>query len=294
MILHHEHAVLRSLMGFDGPQSVAQAWQQMAGTLPAAMRRYWNPFFENHPEGILTSGRLETYLTGFLKTLSPEVREKLQALVGFEDAAAQRDFFLTQLHDGPFRTHFLDYFNNENLSKGRDPKLFTYARESGGQIFYNRLLRQISLTPVKDNFFFRFLFFGPAGLPEHILPPCYRKENFATLRGQLHKLQIVEGEAVDYLLSAEGAEINKASLSNIFEYTSQEQFADVCNRLLFTSERKLRFIFWNLLQEQGAALPAEGWNNVKLSGMPLPPEGCFYLTNARLMENFPVLLEVHS
>ena len=284
IILNHEYAVFRALMGFDGSASVAPAFRQVATTLPADERDYWLSFFDSHPEGILTAGKLEAYITGFLATVDADTRQKLVHLIQFSEVSTQWRFFTDELHDSPFQTLFVQYFNDENLSKGRDPGLFKYAQEPGGVAFYNRLLRQVSTTLVRNNFFFRFFFFGPQHLPDHILPPCYQPENYAQLRAQLHRLTIVDGEAVDYLLSAEGMSVNKASLSNIFEYTNQDEFRRVCRLLHTRTGAELRFVFWNLLQRQGGFLDADGWTDVLSANPEHPDSGCFYFRNSRVVD----------
>jgi S-adenosylmethionine-diacylglycerol 3-amino-3-carboxypropyl transferase len=288
VILHHEHEVLRGLMGLDGPVAVRSAWQQLERTLPVALQKYWSAFFDCHPDGLLTAGRLEAYVTGFYATLAPSTQRKLRSLAGFADVDAQRRYFRTELDGSAFREQFVAYFDEQNLSKGRDPRLFAYARESGGEAFYNRLVQQVSTTLVGQNFFFRFLFFGPLGIPERILPPCYQRKHYRSLRAQLPKLTLVEGEAVDYLLSPEGAAVDKASLSNIFEYTSRKEFEKACH-LLFTERRRpLRFLFWNLLQEQGICPGSAGYDLVRTTELPAGAHSCFYFRNVRALESKPV------
>lgn len=284
VILHHDQAVLRGLMGFDGPTNVAFACQQLETTLATDERSYWASFFATHPDGILTAGKLEAYITGFFHTLDADTQQKLHRLIQFDEVSTQRNFFIAELDASPFREQFIHYFDEANLSKGRSPELFKYAQESGGAAFYNRLLRQVSTVLVKNNFFFRFFFFGPQQLPEYILPPCYQSQHYALLRAQLPRLTVVDGEAVDYLLSAEGLLVNKASLSNIFEYTSQSEFRRVCRLLSAHGAAKLRFVFWNLLQEQGAFLDQDGWNDVPLSNQRTQETGCFYFRNVRVVE----------
>ena len=69
LILNHKYTLFRGLMGFDGRARVAEAWNQVESSLPKEMQRYWHLFFVSHPYGILTAGRLETYLTSFFFTL---------------------------------------------------------------------------------------------------------------------------------------------------------------------------------------------------------------------------------
>ncbi|MCY7360000.1 MAG: BtaA family protein [Rudanella sp.] len=283
LITHHNHAIFHALMGFDGLAAVAPAFAQVAPTLPAEGRGYWTSFFNSHPEGILTAGKLEAYITGFFRTLDADNRQKLRQLIQFDNLDEQRSYFQNQLATSTFRKQFIHYFDEANLSKGRDPKLFKYAQESGGEAFYNRFVHHLSTVEVQYNFFFRFFLFGPEHLPEFILPPCYQPQNYAALRANLHRLTIVDNEAVDYLLSAEGQTINKASLSNIFEYTSQREFERVCRLLLVREGPSLRFVFWNLLQEQTAP-PNSGWIEVELSNQTPQDTACFYFRNVRQIQ----------
>lgn len=283
LIRHHEPDQLRALMGFDGPLAVGLAWQRVAPTLPVDMRAYWAPFFEAHPGGILTAGKLEEYILGFLPTLSPQTQRKLRQLVGFTTTAEQQNFFATKLDNTDFQERFIAYFDEANLSKGRDPALFKYALESGGQAFYSRLKRTIATKLVQDNFFFRFFFFGPVGLPETLLPPCYQRKNHARLRQQLPKLKVLTGEAVNHLNSPAGQGISKASLSNIFEYTSPKEFQQVITALFPTGGRPLRLVYWNLLQDQGSTAANQlplSTDSERLSR----EDACFYFRNVRLLD----------
>jgi S-adenosylmethionine-diacylglycerol 3-amino-3-carboxypropyl transferase len=284
LIRNHEPRLLRALMGFDGPGSVGAAWQEVASALPPEMRLYWAPFFATHPGGILTAGKLEEYILGFLPTLDPTTQQKLRHLLEFETVAAQQDFFAAELDRTPFQQQFISYFDEANLSKGRDPALFKYALESGGEAFYARLKTTVSTKLVRDNFFFRFFFFGPVGLPEALLPPAYQARNHERLRELLPKLKVLTGEATSYLNSPAGRTISKASLSNIFEYTSPEEFLKVMAGLFGPADRPLRLVYWNLLQNQGGEhedrLPisaASGWLSRE--------DACFYFRNVRVLDS---------
>ena len=282
LIEHYPHAIFRALLGLDGSEQVRAAWRNIAPTLPDSMQTYWSSFFDNHPGGLLIAGKLEAYITGFYHMLDPAFQEKLQQLIQFDDVAAQKAFFFRELDNTDFQKQFISYFDEENLSKGRDPKLFKYALESGGEAFYRRLSGQIASTLVKNNFFFRFFFFGPQDLPQAILPPCYQAHNYEALRRQLPKLQVVTGEAIDYLLSEAGQNINKATLSNIFEYTSPEEFEQVNKALFADHSRQLCFIYWNLLQEQGPSPFDSTWTNSILSNTISQEQACFYFRDVRM------------
>ncbi|QJX45550.1 DUF3419 family protein [Hymenobacter taeanensis] len=293
LIKYHSVDVFQALLGLKGAEEVARTWAQVAPAMPCALRQYWAPFFASHPGGLLTAGRLETYLTGFLPSLPLATQAALHGLFTFGTTASQAQFFERELHGTTFQEEFIRYFDAANLSKGRDPQLFRYAPESGGEAFYARLRQQLRTQLARDNFFLRFFFFGPAHMPEQLLPPCYQTENFGALRERLPALQIRQGEASNFLLSSAARHITKASLSNIFEYVSAAEFRRVTEALLQDPERPLRLVFWNLLQPQGAPpgpLPLDKDLSEALTAM----DGCFYFRSVRVFDSELVHVPVEA
>nr|WP_293836892.1 DUF3419 family protein [uncultured Arsenicibacter sp.] len=288
VIEHHDQGTLRGILGLDGPPAVARAAQQLALSLPADRKAYWMSFFDSHPAGILTAGKLEAYITGFPATCPDAIQERIRHLFTFGDVPSQYRFFLEELDNSPFRDAFIHYFDNANLSKGRDPRLFRYAGESGGNAFYRRLTEHVATVPVRENFFTRFFFLGPQDIPEGLLPPCYQAQHFSTLRERLSRISAVTGEAISYLLSPAGQAITKASLSNIFEYTSPSEFRRVCRSLLAGPQRPLRFVYWNLLQEQGdSGAPEAGFRSC-FPAWQTRQTACFYFKNQYIMATHPI------
>jgi S-adenosylmethionine-diacylglycerol 3-amino-3-carboxypropyl transferase len=283
VITHHPPAVLRGLLGLAGPAAVAWAAAELQATLPAAAYAGWAAYLAQHPAGLLLAGQLESYVTGFLPTLPAEYQAHLRHLLTFDTVAAQRAYFEAELNQPGFRTRFIAYFDAANLSKGRDPRLYSHAADAGGATFFGRLRRQMGRQLARDSFFFRFLFFGPENLPEAILPPCYQAAHHARLRARLGHLQLVTGEATDYLLSAAGQGITKASFSNIFEYVSPAEFGRV-SWALSQRPQPLRAVFWNLLQAQAprrtAAVPLLSAASDELGAA----DGCFYFGGVRVLD----------
>jgi S-adenosylmethionine-diacylglycerol 3-amino-3-carboxypropyl transferase len=285
VIQHHEYAVLRGLLGLDGPELVAAAWAAVQPGLAAEEQDFWAAFFLQNPGGLLGAGRLETYVNSFLATLTPALQQQLRQLLQFDSVTEQQTYFQSVIEtpEAGFRQQFIEYFDAANLSKGRDPRLFRYAQESGGALFYRRLQRHLGRELLRDNFFSRFFFFGATGLPESILPPCYQSSNYETLRKQLPRLQVATGEATAYLLSDAGQGITKASLSNIFEYVSEAEFERVCGQLGESPSRRLRLVFWNLLQVQAGQSSATVPLLAELSRKLSATEACFYFDGVRIL-----------
>ena len=287
VVRHHPPAVLRGLLGLDGPAAVAAAGTALQASLPPAAYAGWAAYLRQHPGGLLLAGQLEAYVTGFVPSLPTAWQHKLRQLLACESVAEQQAYFRQTLNQPAFRDLFIRYFDAANLSQGRDPRLFRYAAETGGATFYRRLARQLGQQLARDNFFLRFLLFGPENLPEAILPPCYQAAHHAHLRERLPCLRLVAGEATEFLLSEAGQDVSKASLSNIFEYVSPAEFERVSAALASqraASGQPLRAVFWNLLQAQAPG---------RAAGVPLLPaasarlgaaEACFYFGGVRLLD----------
>jgi len=293
-IAHHPPAVLRGLLGLDGPAAVATAAGVLRASLPPAEAATLAGCLHQHPRGLLLAGQLEGYVTGFVPSLPAEWQHRLRGILAYESVGKQQGYFAGELDQPAFRRAFIDYFDAANLSRGRDPRLFRYAADAGGATFYERLRRHLGGQLARDNFFLRFFFFGPEGLPEHLLPPCYQAAHHATLRARLPRLRLRTGEATAFLLSAAGQSVSKASLSNIFEYVSPAEFARVSAALAArpAPARPLRAVFWNLLQAQAplrtAAVPLLAAASAHLGAH----DACFYFGGVRVLEYGALVGEV--
>lgn len=278
-IRDHDYITFASLLGLHGQNDVKEAWNKVKKTLSDEEARFWEPYFQSQPEGLLLFGKLERYILSFRHLLDDETSSMLRQLVTFDSVAAQYDYFMNYLDRSTFRELFVNFFNEQNLSKGRDPKLFKFAEEPAGETFYQRLVSFIRTFTVRDNFYFRFFFFGLEDLGFQ-LPACYQVENFETIKTNLHKIRIVGGEAIEYLLSENATNITRASLSNIFEYTSRSEFLTVCQELA-RCRPSLRFVYWNLLQEQIVREPETPFKPVFQHQN---QSSCFYFKNACAMQ----------
>lgn len=282
-IRYHPPAVLRGLMGFDGPAGVAAAQAALLPTLPAAQQAAWADLLAQHPRGLLLAGRLENYVTGFLPTLPPPLQARLRELLACETLREQTDFFVKELETTEFAARFIQYFDQANLSRGRDPRLFRYAAEPSGRAFLRRLRWHLGRHLARDNFYFRVLFFGPEGLPESSLPPCYQAASHELLQANLPRLRVHTGEAVEFLLSAAGQDVRKASLSNVFEYVEPAEFARA-SQALSRRAQPLRLVFWNLLQVQAARRAAGVPVLEAVSAGLSAREACFYFGGVRVLD----------
>lgn len=279
VIEHHDYNTWRGIMGFAGKEAVANAWEQISKTLTQHKIDYWQNIIADS-SGLIALGKLEKYINGYFITLPENLQQKIRKLFDFSNVTLQYNYYREYLlNNKTFVESFTTYFADENLSRGRDPKLFTHAEQKGGTTFFARLEHFLTTHLAADNFYLRFFFLGAENIPVDILPPCHRPEYFNLLKQQAHTVKVINGEAVDHLLSA-GMHINKASLSNIFEYISHADFKEVME-LLFAKERKLKLIYWNLLQNQ---VPCHQQKNIHSFTAANEQASCFYFNNATIAQ----------
>jgi S-adenosylmethionine-diacylglycerol 3-amino-3-carboxypropyl transferase len=225
----------------------------------------------------MQAGKLETYLLNFINQLNPEIQKLIKEISVAANIEGQKKLFQELVKKSGFKEQFISYFDKENLGMVRDPKLFKYVGDGVGETFFQSLERQCETVLWRDNFYWKFFFFGTEHLSEDVLPPCYREENYQYLKTQVYKLEIKEGEIIDYLLSDNGQNITKASLSNVFEYASPTEFKDVIQNMRDLKRKcDLRLVYWNLLQHQ-----APPFNRKKMISSLITEndKSCFYFKN---------------
>lgn len=276
-----DYPVYAGLLGFEGESGMQKAVEEILQLLTAEERAFWEPIFEANPRGLLLAGRLETYINNFRHQLTPEQQQLMHAVFEANDLQAQAELFEKVLQTD-FRTRFIAYFDRQQLSKGRDPRLFRYTQDPGGQSFFFRLQRYMQQHLLGESFISHFFFFGPAHIPMALRPPAYQEKNYAALAQQWHKLKVHTGEAIDYLFSEAGKNITKASLSNIFEYTSPEIFEQTVGVLLQNRQQPITFMYWNLLNDQGGNLLKLPAYQAQKARQLSAAEDCFYFDSVHL------------
>ena len=273
VIQEFPYPVYSGLLGFDGVKGMTEASKVVLPTLSVEDRLFWQPIFEANPEGLLLAGKLEAYICEFYRQLSDEQQLLMDRLFEARSLDEQAAHF-QKLRLTNFEEIFVEYFSRQQLSNGRDPRLFRYTQDPGGERFFERLTRYLTKHLLGDSYISRFFFYGPENMPQYLRPSCYQEQHYAHLGRQFHRLRMHIGEAIDFLNSPEGSKVTKASLSNIFEYTSPEIFKETVEALL--QRPNLRFVYWNLLNKQGHSTHSEPSYLKDLSNLLSEQEDCFY------------------
>jgi len=267
LIKNYPYDVFSNLLGIHGKTAIENTVAKLTPELPERFSALMPAIAHS---GIMSCGKLEKYIHAFLPTY-PQFIDRLHRLLD-EDDRTKRLVIFDALKAFEFKTAFCDYFEAVNLSKGRDPELFRYSNAEAGLLFYSRFTKYLERREGTLPFIFRFFFMGMEYMPESLLLPAYREENFSRLRINLHKIHFINEEAISYLLSPKAPEFDGLVLSNIFEYCSQSEFDVAMDGLFEKGPDGLKVLDWNLLKPQ--CYPK--YRQEKLSEACLNDESCFY------------------
>jgi S-adenosylmethionine-diacylglycerol 3-amino-3-carboxypropyl transferase len=244
-----EHAELLKLIGSlpAGPDERVELYHRCRLRLSEAERAFWDERHDLIRRGIGTVGRFERYFTIFRRFVLPLVhrRGKIDALLRPKSADERRRFFDTQRNTCAWRAMFAIFFSRFVMGRlGRDPAMFDYVEGSVADRIRARAdhaLRELdpSLNP--------YLQWILTGRHRTALPHALRKENFETIRNNIHRLQWRRASVEQYLAEAGERAIDRYNLSDIFEYMSDANVEALLRALVRSGRPGGRLVYWNML-----------------------------------------------
>ena len=223
-----------------------------------ALTAFWPEHRQQIEKGLPTQGRLDQFLAHFAK----EVIAKLPGIEGFRECFLSLRLDLQKklvpmFHDPAFKAKFLHTFNQKMLENGRDPAQFRYVEQSNiGEYFYRRFIESFSERPLYANPYMYFCLFGEP-IDFRLGYDYARPENFATLQQLAGRVKIHTAAIESLLDHPDCARVDKANLSNIFEYMSVENMNQILIQLSERMPRGGRVAFWNLLVDRTLTPPLE-------------------------------------
>jgi S-adenosylmethionine-diacylglycerol 3-amino-3-carboxypropyl transferase len=148
------------------------------------------------------------------------------------------------------------------LSRGLNTRLFDKAffayldRDfSFGRHFAAKAERALTELPMKENYFLSYILLGRFYDESH-LPVYLRRENFATIRDRLDRVEIVSASCESYFARLDGSSISKFNFSNIFEWMSPAAFENLLREAVRVAKDQAVLTYRNLLvfRERPASL----------------------------------------
>ncbi len=247
------HAELLVLIGSrpGAPAQRAALYQRCRGRLGAAVRHFWDGQPAAIAAGIGGAGKFENYFRLFRTRVLPLVhrRATVEALLRGGTLAERERFYAERWDTWRWRLLFKVFFSRFMMGRlGRDPAFFKYVEGSVADRILARTKHALTVLDPAANPYLHWILTDTHGTA---LPWALRAENFEKIRGRLDRLEWHELTLEAFLeqerARGETARVDKANLSDIFEYMSEANTAALLAKLVEVSRPGGRFAYWNML-----------------------------------------------
>jgi S-adenosylmethionine:diacylglycerol 3-amino-3-carboxypropyl transferase len=155
-------------------------------------------------------------------------KQKILGLFECENIQEQKTYFDTQLRSGLLKNLFKLMFHRR-LYKGQgvaEQGLIHMSEHNIGITFYNKFRDFCTSTPVPENWMLQLVLFGHV-LYEGALPTYLLPEGRKRLSDESDRLNFIEQSYTQILQNSEAGTYNKFALSNVSDWLSDEDFAEL-------------------------------------------------------------------
>jgi S-adenosylmethionine-diacylglycerol 3-amino-3-carboxypropyl transferase len=239
-----------SFAGLKNDCNRRQLYNKLSPLLSDGARAFWNAQPKIIEQGFIMNGKYERFikLAGkFIRLL--QGGKRVLGLFNEKTKEEQEYYFDNVWNTKRFKYLFKILFNKRMLAKrGLVADYFTFddGSKSFAESFYNRSKKAVRDLPVKGNYFLSLYLLGK--YQDNLALPAYLKEeNFETIKSRLERIQIITGEAQEWIDSMPDKSINCFALSNICELMSENDTERLFKAVQRTAIPGARVIFRNLM-----------------------------------------------
>jgi S-adenosylmethionine-diacylglycerol 3-amino-3-carboxypropyl transferase len=247
------HPELLALIG-SRPATGEARWElyrRCRDQLNTPVRAFWDRRATEISAGIGAAGKFENYFRLFRRRILPLVhgRKTVQALLTPRSREDRETFYEQRWNTWRWRLLFSVFFSRFMMGRlGRDPAFFKYVEGTVAERLMGRTRHALTHLDPTTNPYLHWILTGTHGTA---LPWALRAENFDAIRTRLDRLewheQTLEAFLDDERARGGAAHVDKANLSDIFEYMSPANTEALLTRLVDASRPGGRFAYWNML-----------------------------------------------
>jgi len=229
--IHLEPLEAARLIGYmPGTKEERLHWfSHLIDYLDEAEKVFWNTHPVVFEKGPVHLGRFERYLAKF-SWLALQIigRKKMMKLFEFDDVNLQRNYFDEQLETRRLKLIFNAVFHPKIYKKrGMDEQGLTHSGERNiAAFFFGRFRDFCTSTPARFNYLLQFTFYNRVlfneALPEYLL----EKGNMG-LRRKVDQVSYYNESVNERILKAPQGHYNKFALSNVGDWMTQDEMADL-------------------------------------------------------------------
>ena len=248
-----EHGELLELIGSRPSGRRAALYARCRGGMSADARSYWDGRSDAVDAGVGSAGKFERYFSIFRRFVLPLVhrRRKVEQLLVHRGLAERRAWYDAEWDTPAWRMLFRVFFSERVLGAlGRDPSFFRYVEGSVADHLLGRVRHALAELDPSANPYATWILTGTHG---DALPHALRAENFDTIRANLDRLEWHRGSIESLLDEGIIATLDRANLSDIFEYMSPENASALFQRLAESARPGARLAYWNMMVPRRAS-----------------------------------------
>jgi len=235
--------------GFTESTIRKDTYQEIRKKLSENGKNYWDNHLKEIELGIIHCGKFEQYFQlfkhKFLHTFHSQ--EIVDGLFKIKTKEEQEVYYNELWYKPQWKEKHAVFFGEQMLGeKGRDPEFLKHVEGSVAENILSREIAHVSSTLSQKNHLLFYILnnrFDEAHLPHYV-----RKENYQSVKDNLHKIALQEGligKVVENYPSC-----THFNLSNIFEYMTVELFEKISRKLIQSAAPKAQFAFWNFMIER--------------------------------------------
>jgi len=210
-------------------------------------RAFWDSQPGEIAMGIGSAGKFERYLAKFRHRIVPLIHSGAVVERLFEGGTLEERhaFYERRWDSWRWRLLYRLFFSRQIMGKfGRDPALFRYVEGAVSERLLARTRHALTALDPAENPYLQWILLGRHTTA---LPYALRPENFEAIRANLDRLEW-RRQSLEEFLDLEGvASIDRANLSDIFEYVSEENCGALLERIANIGRRGGRIAYWNML-----------------------------------------------
>jgi S-adenosylmethionine-diacylglycerol 3-amino-3-carboxypropyl transferase len=216
-------------------------------TLSQEVRRFWDERPDLIQQGVGHGGKFENYFRLFRDRVMPLVhsRKTIRRLLESRSIEERRRFYEETWNTWRWRVLFHLFFSRAAMGAlGRDPSFFRYVEGSVAEKILGRTRHALTELDPHANPYLQWILTGRHGTA---LPFYLREENVPLIRQNLDRLEWRLAPLEDFLSEYPQGKLSKFNLSDIFEYISEENTAQLLKRIADSARPGGRVAYWNML-----------------------------------------------
>lgn len=242
-----DHAALLELMGSRASTRRGALYAQCRTLLTPFARAYWDSRTHAIASGIGGCGKLESYFRAFRRFILPFApgRAAVRALFRARTRDERTHVFDRLWNTRAWRAVFGVFFSRRLLAAfGRERAYFRFAEADIAGHLRSRLRHALTVLDPRENPYLSWIL---TGAHTSSLPHALRPEHFDAIRANLDRVELVCGRVEHLAGRLDSARVDRANLSDVFEYVGPEVARSLFARIASFARPGARIAYWNML-----------------------------------------------